>query len=160
MWGAIEAVIWTACLVAIALLINRQVQQYLQNQRYQLEALNKAKEVELLERQNQAAIDAQNIDELARLRRAELTKQAAEAEAAEKVAQATLDDRIQAEREVLAARTATRISLAKEAPLEPTMTSEMAGLFRAYEIYRNTGGTGTFEYWLGDIDIQDGRISY
>lgn len=118
--------------------------------------------VELLERKTAAELAAAIVNEQAALERARLDKQAAEERIAIKAVEATTDDRIEAERRVLAAEAEGREFAAKQRAMsmtdQPTGKSDMEALIEGYKHYRDTGGSLTFDDWLGNVDVVDGRV--
>jgi len=160
MWVAVSWAIVCGTLLILGFICNQRIEQYLQNKRAKEDAQERANEVNLLERQNKATIDAQNIDGLAALRREELAQKTAEAKANQQVASAMLDERIAAEKQVLDAQTAARIELAKEGVLPPQGTPEVEALLARYDSYVEGGGGHTLSTWLGNISIENGRVSY
>jgi hypothetical protein len=119
------------------------------------EKLAEAEQIRLESKLSEATFDEQIA-----LKQAELKLKAAETETAAEVAKATVQDRINADRQVIEAETRGRAARAEQLALSSTgadTTAALERLLAAYANYNdsvNDGDKLTFTDWLGNFELR------
>jgi hypothetical protein len=155
--------VWTTLIWAVVTLViagaliqrfGRPLVDLIRAHQENVEASRLRQEAAALELQNQAEVEERTLDERTRLRKAELVKKTAEIEAETKAVEATAADRVEAERQVLAARTLRRVQAAQEGPVNQSASPEtMAALVDGYQVFiRIWGSTMRFDNWIGSAE--------
>lgn len=161
MEAIIIAAIWAGTFLALGMVLiarfSKPLIQHLETNRLLKEARAKEMLAATQERQNATSLDQLTLEEQAELRKAELRHKTAEQVIAVQVCNATLDDRIAAEQQVIEAKTTARMLAAQQGALvnDSEAGAIMQALVSAYDTYRRTNGSANFDSWLGDRSLED-----
>jgi hypothetical protein len=153
----VTAAIWAGALVTVVGVVvgrfGRPITKLLEARQNEINATAEDTRATAMERQNAAAIASQTIDEQAGLEKARLLQQTAEAQAAAQVHEATVGERVAEERAIIAARTEGRAEAARDRALNGASADQLEIMMEGYKAYLKTGWTCTFDYWLGNIRL-------
>jgi hypothetical protein len=155
----LETLIWAIVVLALGgsviWLANKLYQNELELRRSRLADDANERRVALMERETAAALAESTIRERAEHEKSRLQLEASENRAAALVAESpeVIAAKVAEQQRIIEARAEGNAIAAKERAMREPGTTALDSLMSGYEYYRNTGGTGTFDYWFGETDL-------